>query len=102
VEVVHRRPVRFTLAVGVHISADPVALRLEDGQVQAVRPVYRSMWPRTAAMLRQDQLETEATFAYAWSSGHVEGQVTRTKLAKRQMFGRAKFGLLRRRVLLAS
>jgi len=31
----------------------------------------------------------------------VEGQVTRTKLVKRQMFGRAKFDLLRKRVLLA-
>jgi transposase len=31
----------------------------------------------------------------------VEGQVTRIELVKRQMFGRAKFDLLRRRVLLA-
>ncbi len=32
----------------------------------------------------------------------VEGHVTRIKLIKRQMFGRANFDLLRRRILLAS
>jgi transposase len=42
-----------------------------------------------------------AALAHAWSSGQVEGQVTRIELVKRQMFGRAKFDLLRRRVLLA-
>jgi hypothetical protein len=37
-----------------------------------------------------------------WSSGHVEGQVHRLKLIKRQMYGRAKFDLLRQRVLYAA
>ncbi len=55
-----------------------------------------------AAKLRQDQAAIEAALAHRWSSGQVEGQVTRTKLVKRQMFGRAKFDLLRKRVLLAS
>jgi transposase len=36
-----------------------------------------------------------------WSSGAVEGNVTRIKAIKRQMYGRANFDLLRRRVLLA-
>jgi len=39
---------------------------------------------------------------YPWSSGQVEGQVTKIKLRKREMYGRGKFDLLRRRVLLAS
>ena len=34
-----------------------------------------------------------------WSNGQVEGQVNRLKLIKRQMYGRAGFDLLRRRVL---
>lgn len=34
-----------------------------------------------------------------WSSGAVEGQVNRVKMLKRQMYGRAKFDLLRRRIL---
>jgi len=33
------------------------------------------------------------------SNGQVEGQVSRVKLIKRQMYGRAKFDLLRQRVL---
>jgi transposase len=35
-----------------------------------------------------------------WSSGAVEGNVNRLKMLKRQMYGRAGFALLRRRVLL--
>jgi transposase len=35
-----------------------------------------------------------------WSSGAVEGNVNRLKMIKRQMYGRATFGLLRKRVLL--
>jgi transposase len=34
-----------------------------------------------------------------WSNGQVEGHVHRLKLIKRQMFGRAKFDLLKKRVL---
>jgi len=37
-----------------------------------------------------------------WSSGQAEGQITRLKLIKRQMYGRASFDLLRRRILLAA
>ena len=36
-----------------------------------------------------------------WSSGPVEGHVNRVKMIKRQMFGRAKLDLLRKRVLAA-
>ncbi|MGW4983878.1 transposase [Streptomyces mirabilis] len=36
-----------------------------------------------------------------WNSGPVEGTVNRIKMLKRQMFGRAGFGLLRKRVLLS-
>lgn len=55
-----------------------------------------------AASLRRDRSAVEAALSSPWSSGQVEGQVCRTKLIKRQMYGRAKFDLLRKRVLLAS
>ncbi len=42
-----------------------------------------------------------AGLSLPWSSGAVEGQVNRIKMFKRQMFGRAGFLLLRKRVLLA-
>ncbi|MFD9904058.1 hypothetical protein [Streptomyces sp. NPDC059063] len=35
-----------------------------------------------------------------WNSGVIEGHVNRIKMLKRQMFGRAGFELLRKRVLL--
>ncbi|CAA9233074.1 MAG: Mobile element protein, partial [uncultured Chloroflexia bacterium] len=34
-----------------------------------------------------------------WSNGQTEGQVNRLKLIKRQMYGKAKFDLLRARVI---
>ena len=37
-----------------------------------------------------------------WSSGVVEGNVNRIKPLKRQIYGRATFGLLRKRVLLTT
>ena len=43
-----------------------------------------------------------AALTTPWSSGQAEGQITRLKLIKRQMYGRASFDLLRRRVLLAA
>ena len=51
--------------------------------------------------LHRDWLAVQAGFTVHWSSGPVEGNINRVKLIKRQMFGRAKFDLLRKRVLLA-
>jgi transposase len=52
-----------------------------------------------AAKLRQDLAAVEAAVTSPWSQGQVEGQVNRLKLVKRGMYGRAKFDLLRQRVL---
>jgi transposase len=49
--------------------------------------------------IRQDYAAVRAAFSSQWSNGQVEAQVNRLKLIKRQMFGRAKFDLLRQRVL---
>src|SRR4051794_13104324 len=43
-----------------------------------------------------------AAVATQWSNGQTEGQVNRLKAIKRQMYGRAGFTLLRRRVLLCT
>ena len=43
-----------------------------------------------------------AAFELRYSNGQTEGQVTRLKLLKRQMYGRAKLDLLRQRVLHAA
>jgi transposase len=54
---------------------------------------------RFAARLRKDLAAVEAAVTSPWSQGQVEGQVNRLKLVKRSMYGRAKFDLLRQRVL---
>ena len=41
----------------------------------------------------------QAPLTHIWSNGQTEGQVHRLKLIKCQMFGRAKFDLLKKRVL---
>ena len=54
-----------------------------------------------AVGLERELSAIKAAFALEWSNGPVEGVVNKIKLIKRQMFGRASFDLLRRRVLLA-
>lgn len=49
--------------------------------------------------LQQDQAAVVAGLTLSWSQGQTEGQVNRLKLIKRSMYGRAKFDLLRQRVL---
>jgi transposase len=49
--------------------------------------------------LRRDEKALNAAVILPWSNGQVEGQIHRPKLVKRQMYGRGKFNLLRRRVL---
>jgi transposase len=54
-----------------------------------------------AAGLRKDWAAVTAGLTLPYSSGAVEGHVNRIKMIKRQMYGRAKPDLLRKRVLLA-
>ncbi len=51
--------------------------------------------------LRRDYAAVAAALELPWSQGPVEAQVRRLKLLKRAMYGRAKFDLLRQRVLYA-
>jgi transposase len=55
-----------------------------------------------AAGLRADEAAVQAGLTEPWSTGPVEGQITRLKLLKRQGYGRAGFALLRQRVLRAA
>jgi transposase len=69
------------------------AERAEASDVQEIRGF--------AAGLRKDWAAVTAGLTLPWSSGTVEGHVNRIKMIKRQMYGRAKPDLLRKRVLLA-
>ncbi|MEV0733389.1 transposase [Polymorphospora sp. NPDC050346] len=54
-----------------------------------------------AAGLLKDYDAVRNGLTLPWSSGAVEGNVCKLKAIKRQMYGRANFDLLRRRVILA-
>ena len=49
--------------------------------------------------ISEDYEAVRNALTYEWSNGQLEGQVNRLKLVKRMMYGRAKFDLLRARVL---
>lgn len=55
---------------------------------------------RFASGIQRDAAAVLGAMTSPWSNGQVEGQVTRAKLLKRQMYGRANFDLLRARILL--
>jgi transposase len=57
---------------------------------------------RFARGLADDRAAIEAGLSQEWSNGQTEGQVNKLKLLKRQMYGRANFDLLRRRMLRAA
>jgi len=67
---------------------------LEQARQSSVREL------RTFAQgVRRDYSAVKAAISLPWSNGMVEGNVNRIKFVKRQMFGRARFELLRIRVL---
>jgi len=55
-----------------------------------------------ATGIRADQNAVAAAIVQPWSNGQTEGQITKLKPVKRQMYGRANFDLLRERVLRAA
>ena len=55
-----------------------------------------------AKHLCRDEAAFLAALQHPWSNGPVEGHIHRLKLIKRSMYGRAKFDLLRLRVLNAA
>jgi transposase len=52
-----------------------------------------------ARTLRRDMDAVELAITTPWSNGLIEGHINRLKTLKRQMYGRARFELLKARVL---
>lgn len=73
-----------------------------DGWLAACRTGGISALVTFGEGLRQDYAAVRAALAEPWSSGQAEGQINRLKMIKRQMYGRAGFDLLRKRVLCAA
>jgi transposase len=70
-----------------------------DGWMDAAHASGLAEVRQFARNMRNDEAAIRAALKYPWSQGQVEGQVHRLKLVKRAMYGRAKFDLLRQRVL---
>jgi transposase len=49
--------------------------------------------------VRKDEAAVRAAITLPWSNGQTEGQITRLKLVKRQMYGRGKIDLLQARLI---
>ena len=47
----------------------------------------------------KDKVAVTAAITSPWSNGETEGQITKIKLVKRQMYGRGKLDLLQARVI---
>ncbi|CAO4152927.1 ISL3 family transposase ISMex26 [Methylorubrum aminovorans] len=76
--------------------------------VRERRPPGLDRWIDTAARgllasfakgLLRDRAVVAAALSKPWSNGQPEGQITRLKLVKRQMYGRAKLDLLEARLI---
>ena len=78
-------------------QADPL-----DGWLARVKAHAPRELKSFAVGLRRDYAAVRAGLSRPESNGQVEGQITRLKLLKRQMYGRAEFDVLRLRVLHAA
>ena len=97
-----------TIAIAVNLAADfLVMLRRRDGArllawLEAAEASGISALERFARTLREDLAAVQAGLTLRYSNGQTEGHATWLKLVKRQGYGRAKFDLLRKRVLWAA
>jgi transposase len=75
-------------------SLDPWLARAAASGLQPFR--------RFARGLRGDYAAVQAAVTLPWSQGPIEGHITRLKMLKRHIYGRARLDLLARRFLLAA
>ena len=73
-----------------------------DGWLGASRKSGISALVTFSEGLNRDYAAVREALEQPWSSGQAEGQINRLKMLKRQMYGRAGFELLRKRVLCAA
>jgi len=73
---------------------DPWLRRASESGIAEFREFARTM--------RRDQAAVETALTDEWSNGQSEGQINRLKYLKRQMYGRASFSLLKKRMLRAA
>ena len=88
---------RFAGIVRDRRGAAELEAWLVDAEASEVREIRQF-----AHKARQDEAAVLAGCTLKWSNGQTEGKITKLKVIKRQMYGRAKFDLLRQRALHAA
>lgn len=76
--------------------------RAVDSLDEVLAAATGTLFARFAASLRRDFDAIHAALVLPWTTSPVEGQISRIKMLKRTMYGRAGFELLRARVLNAA
>ena len=90
-----------TVAVAKRLAA--LLRRKSDETLEGVLADARATMIRSFAIeLGKDFAPVQAALVSPWTTSPVEGQISRLKMLKRTMYGRAGFRLLRARVLHAS
>jgi transposase len=103
--VEHMRQASFNIALAYDLAqdfgtllrehqADRLAAWLEKAKKTSLAELHSF-----AHGIERDLAAVLAGIALPWSNGQVEGQVNRLKFIKRSMYGRAKFDLLKQRVM---
>lgn len=96
-------PEMAALAQQVHAFADILTRRHGTdlpAWIQTTRSKHLPGFDQFLDGLLKDQTAATAGLTLPYSNGPTEGANTKIKLFKRQMYGRAGFGLLRHRILL--
>jgi len=88
---------RFAAIVRDRRGGTELADWLVDAEASEVREIRQF-----AHKVRQDEAAVREGCTLEWSNGQTEGKITKLKAIKRQMYGRAKFDLLRLRALYAA
>lgn len=83
------------------IAAFHAMIRKKDeGELDAwIERAKASLVASLANGIMRDRAAVQAAIISAWSNGQTEGQITKLKLVKRQMYGRAKLDLLEARLI---
>ena len=92
-DTIHEFAQRFQKLVKQRVAPDL------NGWIQSAKSSGLTDLRNFAMGLQRDFEAVSNALKLPWSNGPTEGQVHRLKMIKRQMYGRAKFDLLRKRVL---
>lgn len=76
-----------------------IRCKTETGLIPWIERARASLVASFASGVAKDEAAVRAAITSPWSNGQTEGQITRLKLVRRQMYGRGKIDLLQARLI---